>query len=94
MMPGDSADVVMTFNAGKEYRLLICSQDMIGKVQFKVLDKKKKVIYESDPKEANPAWDFKMTNTQQFTIQIYVPARVNAKHKTEGCVALLVGFKD
>lgn len=98
MMPGDSADVMMTFNAGKEYRLLICSQDMIGKVQFKVLDKKRKVLYISDKEEANPFWDFKMENTQQLIIQIYVPVKEKSNQKTtmmpEGCVALLVGFKE
>jgi hypothetical protein len=97
MMPGDSADVMMTFNAGKEYRLLICSQEMIGKVQFIVLKKKRKEIYKSDPEDANPFWDFKMETTQQFIIQIYVPAKEKTNQKTEmipqGCVALLVGFK-
>ena len=29
--PGDSADVALTFNAGKEYRLLVCNQEQIGK---------------------------------------------------------------
>ena len=58
MMPGDSADVMMTFNAGKEYRILICSQELIGKVQFKVLDKKRKVLYTSDKDEINPFWNF------------------------------------
>ena len=68
--PGDSADVVMTFNAGKEYRILVCNQEQIGNVQFKVLDKSRKILYKSDPKEANPSWDFKVTNTQQFIIQL------------------------
>lgn len=98
MMPGDSADVMMVFNAGKEYRLLICSQDMIGKVQFKVLDSKMKVLYESDEEEANPFWDFKMENTQQLFIRIYIPAKEKSNQKTtmvpEGCVSILVGFKE
>jgi len=98
MMAGDSADVLMTFNAGKEYRLLICSQDMIGKVQFKVLDKKKKVLYTSDEDEVNPYWDFKVANTQQFFIQIFIPEKEKTTKMTEmiaeGCVALLVGFKE
>jgi hypothetical protein len=97
MVPGDSADVLMTFNAGKEYRILVCSQEMIGKVQFKVLDKKRKVLYSSDEEEANPSWDFKVENTQQFIIQLTVPAKEKDVHKTNlvqnGCVALLVGFK-
>jgi hypothetical protein len=38
-----------------------------------------------------------METTQQFIIQIYVPAKEKTNQKTEmmpqGCVALLVGFK-
>ena len=98
MMPGDTAEVLMTFNAGKEYRVLICSQELIGKVQFKVLDKHKKVLYKSDSEAINPSWDFKVTNTQQFIIQITVPKKVKTAHKTDmmmnGCVSLLVGFKE
>jgi len=98
MMPGDSADVMMTFNAGKEYRILICSQELIGKVQFKVTDKRKKVLYTSDAEVSNPYWDFKVANTQQFIVQIYVPAQEKSVQKTNmvanGCVALLVGFKE
>jgi len=96
--PGDSADIEMTFNAGKEYRVLVCSQEMIGKVQFKVLDKSRKVLYKSDENDENPFWDFKVANTQQFIIQLTVPQQNTKNNITRltpsGCVALLVGFKE
>ena len=96
--PGDSADVVMTFNAGKEYRILICNQEQIGNVQFKILDKSRKVLYKSDPEELNSYWDFKVTNTQQLIIQLTVPPMEKNNQKNNlvpnGCVALLVGFKE
>ncbi len=95
--PGDSADVAMTFNAGKEYRILVCSQEQIGNVQFKILDKTRKVLYKSDPEEHNSYWDFKVENTQQFVIQLTVAPLEKSNQKNNlmpnGCVALLVGFK-
>ena len=98
LYPGDSADVALTFNAGKEYRILVCNQEQIGNVQFKVLDKSRKVLYKSDPKNANPSWDFKVANTQQFIVQLTVPAMKKSNQKNNlvpnGCVALLVGFKE
>ncbi|MCO6499408.1 MAG: hypothetical protein J5I47_03405 [Vicingus serpentipes] len=98
MIQGDSAEVLMTFNAGKEYRILICSQEMIGNVQFKVLDKKKKVLYTSEEDDVNPFWDFKVTNTQQLFIHITIPEKEKTTKMTEmvaqGCVSLLVGFKE
>jgi len=97
MVPGDSAEVLMTFNAGKKYRILICSQELIGKVQFKVLDKRRKVLYKSGEQETNPSWDFKVENTQQFIIQITIPKQAMSNQKNNlvqnGCVALLIGFQ-
>lgn len=96
MTPGDSADVLMTFNAGKDYRLIVCSQ--VGEVKFNVLDKKRNVLYQSKKGDTNPTWDFNVTNTQQFIIQILVPKEEKSNQKTNlvasGCVSLLVGFKE
>jgi len=95
--PGDSADVELTFNANKEYRILVCSQDQIGKVQFKVLDNTRKVLYKSDENDKNPYWDFKVNHTQKFVVQLTVPPMEKSVQKTNlvpnGCVSLLVGFK-
>ena len=98
LYPGDSADVAMTFNAGKAYRIIVCNQEQIGNVQFKILDKTRRILYKSDPEEHNPVWDFKVENTQQFIIQLTVPPMEKSNQKTNlvpnGCVALLVGFKE
>lgn len=95
--PGESADIEMTFNAGKQYRIVVCSQETLGKVQFKVLDKTRKVLYKSKENETSPSWDFKMTNTQQLTIQIIIPKLEEKNQITRltpnGCVAILVGSK-
>jgi hypothetical protein len=95
--PGDSADIELTFNAGKAYRLLVCNQEQIGNVQFKVLDQSRKVIYKSDPEDANPLWDFKVENTQQLIVQLVIPKMEKSNQRNNlvpnGCVALLVGFK-
>ncbi len=95
--PGDSADVEMTFNKGKTYRVLVCSQDLIGNVEFKVLDNTRKILYKSNPDEKNPYWDFKVDQTQKFIIQITVPPMERSIQKTNlvpnGCVSLLVGFQ-
>jgi len=95
--PGDSADIELTFNANTEYRILICSQDQIGNVQFKVLDNTRKVLYKSNPDDKNSSWDFKVNHTQKFVIQLIVPPMEKSVQKTNlvpnGCVSLLVGFK-
>jgi len=99
MAPGESAEISLTFNAGKDYRILVGAQEMIGQVQFKVLDNKRKVLYESDPKDktTTPYWDFNVAQTQQLYVQINVPKMEKSNQKTNivpfGCVSVLVGFK-
>lgn len=93
-MPGEVAEISMTFNAGQDYRILVCSQELIGNVQFRVLSKKRKILYESDKEMSNPFWDFNVANTQQLFIQIIVPEKETSNNIVPaGCVTLLVGFK-
>src|SRR5665811_1096139 len=88
--PGDSADVEFTFNEGKEYRILVCSQEQIGNVQFKVLDNTRKVLYKSGEDDINPYWDFKVTHTQKFIVQLILPPMEKSIQKNNmvpnGCV--------
>ena len=95
---GETADIEMTFNAGKEYRILVCGQDFFGNVQFKVLDNTRKVLYSSSELETNPSWDFKAATTQQLIIQVSTPKpdKKNqlAQLSARGSVSILVGFKD
>ncbi len=99
MAPGESAEISLTFNAGKDYRILVGAQEMIGQVQFKVLDKNHKVLYESDAKEKTqiPCWDFNVTTTQQLFVQVIVPEMEKSNQQNNivpfGCVSILVGFK-
>ena len=92
------ASEIPLFNAGKEYRLLVCNQEQIGNVQFKVLDQSRNELYSSNPDEANSYWDFKVENTQSLIIQLSVPDIDKRNQITKltpnGCVALLVGFKE
>jgi hypothetical protein len=97
LRPGDSADIDLIFNAGKEYKIVLCSQDQLGDVHFKILDQSRKVLYESTPEEKNPSWSFKVENTQQLIVQLKVPKMEKSNQRNNivpnGCVALLVGFK-
>lgn len=95
--PGGTVDVKLTFNGGKKYRILLCSEEELEGVQFIVLDKYRRMLYESDPKQKNPYWDFKVRNTQQFFVKIIVPPMKDDETESsipKGCVSLMVGFKE
>lgn len=94
-MPGESAEIEMTFNAGKSYRLIVASQEVIGNATFKVLDQTNKVIYQDTSSANMLSWDFSMKNTQPLIIQITVPPmETSNKIVPSGCVSLLIGFKE
>ncbi len=94
-MPGDEAEIEMTFNAENDYRVLVLWQEVLGDVIFKILDKNKKELYVSKPGEKLPFWDFRVNSTQQLTVVINVPKQADTSTKItpQGCVSILVGFK-
>jgi hypothetical protein len=95
LRPGDKAELMLTFNSGKEYRLLICAMEYLGKVKFKVMDIDRNEIYTNEKERDKRSFDFKVTSTQQMIVEIEVPDKAASSHDlmTEGCVNVLVGYK-
>ncbi len=93
LAPGESAEVQMTFYAGQDYRLMICSEAVLGVVNFKVFDAEKNELFDSRKTEVKK-WDFNVATTQSLSVQVEVPALDNPnKIVPDGCVSILVGFK-
>jgi hypothetical protein len=94
MNAGQSAELQMTFYSGQEYRIVVCSQETLGKVSFRVLDGSRNEVFNSKLNKDAASWDFKMGATQQLTIEINVPEAASPNSLVpNGCVAVLVGFK-
>jgi hypothetical protein len=95
-IPGDEAELEMTFNGGNDYRVLIASQEMLGNVELIILDKTRKILFTSKPGQKNPHWDFRVKNTQQLIIQVKVAEmdKVSTNIVPEGCISILTGFRD
>ena len=95
MAPGEAAEIVMTFTPGHDYRLLFCGQEVIGDVMFKIMDKNHKVIYERRKPEQKAYFDFNVSSTQQFIIEVYMPQKdTPSEIVPTGCVTIMVGYKD
>src|SRR5688500_15410966 len=94
MSSGETAELQMTFYSGQEYRILVCAQEVLGNVSFRVLDATRKELYNSTDGKDHSAWDFKVAATQQLILEIEVPPldSPNSLIPT-GCVSVLVGFK-
>jgi hypothetical protein len=94
MMAGEKAELQMSFYAGQDYRLMVCAQPILGEVTFRLLDKNKKVVFNSKDHKNVSYWDFNVASTQQMILEIDVPESTS-KHGMvpSGCVNILVGFR-
>jgi len=91
LIPGDEAELSLTFFGGRAYRLLVCGHPVLGDLNFQILDARGNGIYDSTDKEAGH-FDFRVANTQQMTVRVQVPES-SAALQHEGCVSIMVGSK-
>jgi hypothetical protein len=96
MMEGESAELAITFYAGQEYRVIMCSTSSLGILNFKIFDKDHKSIFSNSEHKDVQQWDFKVNSTEEYTVEIVAPKSKTykpAEIDNNGCVAILVGFK-
>ncbi len=97
LIPGDEAELLLTFYAGKEYRLLVCGHPVLGDLVFEVLDTDEEVIYSNADNDGddNNRFDFKVASTQQLIVRIRVPDTESPSQLVhEGCVSIMVGSRE
>ncbi|MDA0972180.1 MAG: hypothetical protein O2867_00455 [Bacteroidetes bacterium] len=94
LIPGDEAELMMTFYAGQDYRVLICTEDILGEVGFKLTDDGGKTIFNSENLDA-AFMDFSVDHTQQVKVNLTVPDRASPNNLVhQGCATVLVGYKE
>jgi hypothetical protein len=92
LIPGDEAELMLTFLAGQDYRLVICSHPVLGDVDYEINDSRGKRLFDSSKNDGSDYVDFKVETTQQLQIHVQVPETKSAILH-EGCVTVLVGSK-
>lgn len=95
MFEGEEATMVQTFYSGKDYRLFVCAHPVIAdSLYFEVSDYSKNLIYTSADSR-DPSFDFSVESTRQLNIRVILPDMGTSNElKKNGCVSILVGFKD
>ena len=96
LFPGEDAEVNLTFFSGQNYRIVVCNQDIIGEINWQVLDASNRILFESFAGEdSKKSFDLKVLDTQQLKVKVWVPDMKTANEMApQGCVAILVGFKE
>ena len=89
---GETAELEFTFYSGQEYRIYVCAQQVLGVIQFKLMDSNRKELFNS-VNSKNSYWDFHIETTQQLILDVTAPATKDPI-VASGCVGVLVGFKD
>lgn len=93
LAPGDEAEVALTFYSGQEYRVMVCVHQILGEVNWKLVDQNNRTVFESLADEPKSHFDFKAATTAQMRVVVWVPTRkTDMTHM--GCVAIMVGFKE
>ncbi len=91
---GEDAELFKTFYAGQEYRISICCEESLRKVEFKIFDVDKKLLYTNANNNYATSWDFKVEATQQLIIVVKIPSdEKNTDIPISGCVAIMFGLK-
>ncbi|MCK4662404.1 MAG: hypothetical protein KAT68_06040 [Bacteroidales bacterium] len=90
---GDVAELLLTFYGSQEYRLVVCCQDILGQVEFKLLDTERNVIFNNADHNYIDSWDFVSSSTQQLIVEVTIPeSNSGGSTVVSGCVSILVGF--
>jgi len=90
---GEDAELFKTFYAGQEYRISICCEESLNKVEFSVMDVDRKLLYNNAKSDYATTWDFKVEATQQLIIVVKIPINEKTDIPTSGCVAIMFGLK-
>lgn len=91
---GKTVSLNLSFYAGKDYRIIVCSEEILGDVTFKVIDKSKRVVFSSAENNNPDFWDFKAKSTQPLTVEVTSPpSQSTSSVVPSGCLSIIVGFK-
>lgn len=95
LIPGDEAEVLMTFYANKEYRLIVANNPVLPDVEWEVRDTNDELIYSNKQStaESKNKFDFRMASTQQLVVRVRVP-KEQSVIPHEGCVVIMSGHKE
>lgn len=94
MVQGEEADIYLVFTANHDYRVLICSQDILGDIEYEIQTDRGQVIFSSAEAEGRSSFDFSTTSTQKLHVVIKVPegeSSTGLMH--EGCVTVMIGSR-
>jgi len=98
MSEGEEAEVYKTIFAGQQYRLYVCSADVLPDIEIIVSDIHRNILFDNRKNTNLKIWDFKSDASQQIKVMVRIP-KSNGKGNSEnevafGCIGVLFGLLD
>lgn len=92
LFEGETVDFLIPFYGGQEYKLALCSQEMIKETTFfSVYSDEGDLLYDS--KNGEDTWRFELESFQVFKVEIRVESKqLESDIIPSGCASLLVGI--
>ncbi|NPA68535.1 MAG: hypothetical protein GXO50_08005 [Chlorobi bacterium] len=88
---GDDVDIYKSFFKGRKYRIVVIGADNMPKLNFKVTNFQRQVLYDSNITKEE-SWDFVSDKNQNLIISVEVPKAEKDKKPQSGCIAVVIGF--
>lgn len=95
LAPGESAELDFPMLAGMDYKIVVCGDAKLGKLQFVVKDKKGNLVFDNKDRDFIGYWEFKSESTQTVSMEVIVPDKKKNPNgiSIQGCVSVVIGYK-
>jgi len=90
LLDDETAEFHATLYGGTQYRVSACTGLSDGNLIFRVYDKERNELFNSEEYNNAPYWDFRVKST----LDIIIEAQLDPMSVSSGCAVLLLGFKE
>ncbi len=89
---GQTSELNMIFYRGHDYRVILCGEEHLGDLRFKILSSKGDVLFDNQEYDMTQEWDFTMSTTKRLIIEVTAPGG-GGDFVESGCVAVMIGLR-
>lgn len=94
LVEGEEAEMNLVFVANHKYRVVVCSQEILGDIEYDISTESGQVIFSSKDSNGKSNFDFSTNSSQKLNVLIRVPDSESATGLMhEGCVTVMIGSK-
>ncbi|WP_321516455.1 hypothetical protein [Marinifilum fragile] len=90
----EEVELHKAFFSGQKYRMVVCKEDFLPSIHFKVLNSDLEVIFDNKDYGYNNKYDFELEESQTLIISMkFVTENKEYDKSMNGCVVMLFGLE-